>query len=270
MISRCISGAFAVFLLIPASLPVHADATLVIQGSDGLKSMIQLKDGKGRMSAAGMEDYVIYDAGAGTITYVEPRQRRYTPISRAELEAKVQTARGLQEGVATYMEGMLASLPPAQRRMIRQRMGTALGAPAAGSATEGDIRTVTRGVHNIAGMPCRASGILKNGRPAAEVCMLTAPGGKLSQQDFATLEAMVVFSRGLASSAGSLLGDLAAQLEFLALDVDGVPVAMHDLEHGKSYRVTSVSDAALSEALFSGYSHFEKRAMPDLSLLLPE
>lgn len=267
MISRCITGGVAMLMYLLAALPVHADATLVIQGSDGLRSMIQIKDGRGKMSTAGSEDYVIYDSGAGIITYVEPQQRRYTQVSREQLEADVETARGLSEGVASYMEGMLASLPPAQRNMIRQRMGTVLSPPAAGPAPKGDTRTVARGMHSIAGLPCKASGILKNGRPAAEVCMLTSANGRLSQQDFATLEAMVVFSRGLASSAGSLLGDLGEPFEFLALDVDGVPVAVRDLEHGKSYRVTAVSDAALSVALFNGYSRFERRDMPSLSLL---
>jgi hypothetical protein len=119
-------------------------------------------------------------------------------------------------------------------------------------------------VHTVAGLHCKASGILKNGRPAAEVCMATTANGKLSKQDFATLEAIVMFSRDLASSAGNMLGDLADQLVLLAPDIDGVPVAVRDLEHGKSYRVTAVSDATLPATLFNGYTRFEKREMPDL------
>ena len=264
MISRCIISSIAMTAIMLATLPVHADATLVVQGSDGLESMIQVRNGKGKMSAAGVDEYIIYDTGAGTITYVEPQQQRYTQMSEDTLEANAQAAANLQKTVAPYMADMLAGLSPAQRRMIEQRMGKVLSPPAAGHNAEASVRTVARGRHTVAGLHCKASGIVKNGRPAAEVCMVTTASGKLSKQDFATLEAMVIFSRGIASGARGLLGDLAEQLEFLAMDVDGVPVAVRDLEHGKRYQVTAVSDTALSDALFNGYGQFEKRKMPSL------
>ncbi len=264
MTSRCIINRVAMAAALLAILPVHADTTLVVQGSDGLKSMIQVRNGKGKMSTAGMDEYIIYDAGSATITYVEPQQQRYTQASEDMLQANVQTARDLQNSVAPYMANMLASLSPEQRSMIRQRMGAVLGPPAAGHSAETDTRTVARGMHTIAGLRCKASDIVKNGRPAAEVCMATTASGKLSPRDFATLESMVTFSRGIAVSASGMLGDLAEQLEFLATDVDGVPIAVRDLEHGKSYQVTAVSDGVLSDALFNGYGRFEKRAMPGL------
>lgn len=250
--------------IILSSLPAHADATLVVQGSDGLQSMIQLRNGKGKMSATGMDEYVIYDAGAGTVTYVEPQQRRYTQVNEAVLEANVQTAASLQQAAEPYMARMLAGMSPAQRRMIEQRMGSALGPPAAGRKPATGIRTVARGSHTIAGLRCKASGIVKNGRPAVEVCMATAASGKLSRQDFATLESIVAFSRGMAASAKDMLGDLAGQLEFLATNIDGIPVAVRDLENDKRYQVTAVYDSALSDALFNGYGHFERREMPTL------
>jgi hypothetical protein len=244
------------------TLPAHADATLVVQGSDGLKSTIQVRNGKGKMSAAGMDEYILYDTGTGTITYVEPQQQRYTQVSEASLQANLQTVADIQQTAAPYMADILASLSPAQRRMIEQRMGAMPGPPAAGHNTKPPIQTVARGRHTIAGLHCRASGIVKNGRPVAEVCMAITASGKLSGQDFATLEAMVTFSRGMTSSAGSLLGDLAKQLEFLATDIDGVPVAVRDLEHGKRYQVTAVSNSVLSDALFNGYSQFRKQELP--------
>jgi hypothetical protein len=227
--------------------------------------MIQLRNGKGKMSSAGMDEYIIYDARAATITYVEPQQRSYTQVTEKTLQDNLQTVNDIRQTVAPYMADMLASLSPAQRRMVEQRMGTMPGPPAAGPAAKADIRTVARGRHTIAGLSCKGSNIVKNRRTVAEVCMATAPSGKLSRQDFATLEAMMKISRGIASSAGSMLGDFSEQLEFLALDVDGVPVAVRDLEHGKRYQVTKVSNAVLSDALFSGYGQFERR---DLTALL--
>lgn len=92
--------------------------------------------------------------------------------------------------------------------------------------------------------------------------MATQASGKLSRQDFATLHEMVTLSRSLAASAGGMLNDFARQLEFLSIDIDGVPLAVRDLEHGKRYQVTGVSDGELSDELFGGYGNFSKRDMP--------
>ena len=251
---RFISGIVTAAILL-AARPAGADATLFVQGSDGLKSMIQLRGGKGKMSAAGRDEYVVYDTGSGTITYVEPSRRQYTQLTEAELQSGLQTAASIRQTVAPYMADMLAGLPPAQRRMIDQRMGAFPAAPAAGNKPPaGQVKTVSRGMHVIAGLECSATGIVKDGRPTAEVCMATAPSGKLSQQDFDTLQAMVTFSRGMAGSAGSMLGDLAKQLDFLATD----------LEQDKRYQVTAVSSAVLSDRLFNDYGGFKPRELPGL------
>ena len=265
MVSRCITGGVLALSVMLAAVPVHADTTLKVKGSDGLKSTIQLRNGKGRMSSEGMGEYLLYDSGAGTITYVEPQQQQYTQLTVAELETMVQTAAGIKQSVAPYMANILAGLPAEQRKMIEQRMGGMPGAPAAGKPVKStDIRTVDRGRHTIAGLRCQASGILKHGRPAAEVCMATAASGQLSSRDFATLEALVALSRSMAGSASGLLGGLAEQVELMAIELDGVPVAVRDIENGRHYQVTAVSNATLSDALFSGYGRFQKQAMPSL------
>jgi hypothetical protein len=265
MVSRCITGGLLVLSIMLAAVPVHADTTLKVQGSDGLKSTIQIRNGKGRMSSEGMGEYLLYDSGTGTITYVEPLARQYTQLTAAELEAMVQTAAGIKQSVAPYMANLLAGLPAEQRKMIEQRMGAIPGAPAAGKPVQSaGIRTVDRGRHTIAGLRCQASGILKHGRPAAEVCMATAASGQLSSRDFATLESLVKLSRSMAGNASGLLGNMAEQVELLAIELDGVPVAVRDLENGKRYQVTAVSNAALSDALFNGYGGFQRQAMPGL------
>ena len=265
MVPSCIIGGMVAITVTLAAMPVHADATLKVRGSDGLESTIQVRNGKGRMSSYGRGEYLLYDSMTGTITYVEPKQQQYTQLTAAELEATVQTAANIKQSMAPYMANILAGLPAEQRKMIEQRMGGMPGAPAAGNPVKTvDIRTVDRGRHTIAGLSCKASGILKNGRPAAEVCMVTAASGQLSNRDFSTLEALVMFSRSMAGTASGLLGDMAEQLELLAVELDGVPIAVHDIEHGKRYQVTAVSNAALPDVLFNGYGRFQKQKMPNL------
>ena len=94
--------------------------------------------------------------------------------------------------------------------------------------------------------------------------MATTASGKLSNRDFATLEALVMFSRSIADTATTLMGDMAEPLKILATELDGVPIAVRDIEHGRQYQVTAVSNATLSDAYFNSYGRFQKQAMPDL------
>jgi hypothetical protein len=265
MVSRCIFGGAAMVAVMLAAIPVQADITLNVRGSDGLKSTILVRNGTGRISTDGRGEYLLYNSSTGTVTYVEPQQQQYTQLTAAELEATVQSAASIKQTVAPYMADILAGLPAAQRKMIEQRMGSIPGAPAAGMPVKSaNLRTVDRGRHVIAGLRCQASGILKNGRPAAEVCMATAASGKLSNHDFATLESLVVFSRNLAGPASALLGDMAEPFKLLATELDGVPIAVRDIEHDRQYQVTAVSNATLSDAYFNSYGRFQKQALPNL------
>jgi len=265
MVSRFIIGGMVAASVMLAAMPVHADITLKVRGSDGLNSTIQVRNGKGRVSSDDRGEYLLYDGRTGIITYVEPQQRQYTQLTAAELEATVQTAANIKQSMAPFMADILAGLPAEQRKMIERRMGAIPGAPAAGKPVRAaDIRTVDRGMHTIAGLQCRASGIMKNGRLAADVCMATAASGKLSKRDFATLEALVTLSRSMAGTASGLLGGMAEQFELLAADLEGVPVAVRDIEHGKRYQVTAVSNAILSDARFNAYGKFQKQGVHGL------
>jgi len=265
MISRGTISCLVALSVMLAAIPVQADITLNVRGSDGLNSKIQVRNGKGRISTDSRGEYLLYDSGSGTVTYVEPQQQQYTQLTAAEIEATVQTAASVKQSVAPYMADILAGLSPAQRNMIEQRMGSIPGAPAAGSpAKPAKLRTVDRGQHTIAGLRCQASGIIKDGRPAAEICMATAASGQLSSRDFTTLEALVMFSRSMAGTASSLLGDLAEPFKLLATELEGVPIAVRDIEHGRQYQVTAVSNARLSDAYFNSYGKFQKQALPSL------
>jgi hypothetical protein len=265
MTSKYIIYGIAVALAMLAVMPTHADTTLGIQGSDGLNTSIQIRNGKGRISSVGRKDYLLYDSGTKIITYVEPDYQQYTQVTAAELEATIQAAASVKEAVTPYVAGMLAGLSEEQRNIVEQRMGVMPGAPAAGEPVKPvDIRIVDQGKQTIAGLQCQASSLLKNGHAVAEVCMATSASGKLSTRDFATLETLVKLSRSMANNANGMLGGMGEQAELLAVELDGIPVNVRDIEHGKYYHVTAVSNAVLSDVLFNDYGKFQKRGMQHL------
>ncbi len=265
MISRHTIHGITAALSMLAVLSASADATLDVLGPDGLKSTIQVRNDKGRISNNRSSDYLLYDNGTGLITYVEPQQQQYTQLSTAELKTMVQTAASIKQTVAPYMTGMLAGLPEEQRKMIEQRMGVLMDAPAAGEpSTPAAVRIVKQGMATIAGLRCQNNTILKDDQPAVEACMATAASGNLSDPDFSTLVALVKFSRSMAGSASSLLGGVAAQYQLLTADLEGVPVTVRDIRQNRLVRITAVSNNALTDEIFGGYETFEKQSMQNL------
>ena len=256
-----ICGVAAAFSML-AVMPIQADTTLKIQGSDGLNTSIQIRNGKGRIGGDGRGDYLLYDSATKIITYVEPEAQQYTQLTTAELDAMALAAANVKEAVTPYMAGMLAGLPQEQRKEIEQRMGAMLAAPAASKPV--DIRIVREGEQSIAGLQCQASSLLKNGVAVAKVCMATAASGKLSAQDFVTLETLVTLSRSMADSASGLMGGAGSQVELLTVELEGVPIFAQDLANGTKYQVTSVSNDALPEVLFNDYGNFQKQGVQNL------
>jgi len=263
MVSGSTICGVAALLSMLAVMPVKADATLKIQGSNGLNTSIQIRNGKGRIGGDGRGDYLLYDSGTKTLTYVEPGAQQYTQLTTAELEAMALAAANIKETVTPYMAGMLAGLPEAQRNEIQQRMGAMLAtpAPAAGKPV---IKIVKEGEQMVAGLQCQASSLLKNGVAVAKVCMATAASGKLSARDFVTLETLVTLSRSMAHSASGMMGAAGSQVELLTVELEGVPIAAQDLEHSTRYQVTAVSNDALPEVLFNDYGNFQKQGVQNL------
>lgn len=265
MVSRSIFCGIAVAFSLFAGAPVQADATLGVQGSDGLDTSIQIRNGKGRISSVGRKDYLLYDSDAGIITYVEPGYQRYTQLTVAELDAAVQAAAGVRDTVTPYVEGMLSGLPEEQRKAVEQQMGAILAPPAAGKPLQPvDIRIVDQGKQTVAGLQCQASSLLKDGTAVAEVCMATSASGKLTPADFATLAMLVKVSRSMAGNANSMLGGISDQADLLSVDLQGVPVSMRDVVSGKYYQVTGVSDEALPDVLFDNYDGYQRQGIQDL------
>ena len=56
MASKCITCLVAAVLALTGVMPVYADTTMAIQGSDGLNTSIQIRNGKGRIGSSGRED----------------------------------------------------------------------------------------------------------------------------------------------------------------------------------------------------------------------
>ncbi len=241
---------FATALLLPVC--AFADATLLVQGSDG-QSSIQLRGGMGRMDTAD-GDYMLFDRARNVVIRVEPADGGYTQVTEDHIGQMAQAAGALRS--------QLGNLPPAQRAIIEERMNAMLGVPNAEPAPQAPITAVRKGRGTVAGMTCEKYELRQGNGKIGDACMADAASGNLSKDDFATLEAMMAFLRKTMTQAAELAGSMGDQMAFLKTGLPGVPLSVEG--DGETFAVTSVSGDELEQSLFTDYRNLKEKVIPVL------
>ena len=244
-----------------------ADATFKIKGNDGQDSILQVKNGIGKMTTPGDTDYIVFNSKTRLAVHADPQRGSYMEMSEADINAQMDQAKAMREQMAPQIKMMkeqMAGLDPATRKMLEQRMGGMAGMMDGDAEKEmSKPKFEAQGNKTIAGLKCQQNKVTVNGKHIADVCVMKSASGKVSKEDFATLKATLDFIQGMAKKASSMMGaeDKAAMA---AMDLDGFPVSINDKQGGDSYVVESVSDEKLSENIFTEYKKLQKKDMPRL------
>ncbi|HDN68979.1 MAG TPA: hypothetical protein ENG26_00195 [Gammaproteobacteria bacterium] len=239
-----------------------ADTTIRLGGSDDAsRTVIQVKDHMARMAQAGQPGHVLFDRVRHVAIYVDPVKQEYREIDQQQLDKYAEIITMLRQQME-LLSAQMQNLPAAQRAFIEQQMGI----PAGGLPDLEVLTTEARGAHDVAGFRCQLQVLYKNQQPIGEVCLATAADAGMSENDFATLMAMMNFMRELASTTQKLVGELGENSRLLLSGLQGVPVAMRDYQNQKDYRVTEVSSKAIDAEVFNNYLSYNKQ---DLLLDMP-
>ena len=242
--------------------PVMADTTIRLGGSDDAsRTVIQVKDHMARMAQAGQPGHVLFDRARHVAIYVDPVKQEYREIDQQQLDKYAEIITLLRQQME-LLSAQMQNLPAAQRAFIEQQMGI----PAGGLPDLEVLTTEARGTHDVAGFKCQLQVLYKNQQPIGEVCLATAADAGMSENDFATLMAMMNFMRELASTTQKLVGELGENSRLLLSGLQGVPVAMRDYQNQKEYRVTEVSSKTIGAEVFNSYLTYNKQ---DLLLDMP-
>ena len=244
------------------AFPVMADTTIRLGGSDDAsRTVIQVKDHMARMAQAGQPGHVLFDRARHVAIYVDPAKQEYREIDQQQLDKYAEIITMLRQQME-LLSAQMQNLPAAQRAFIEQQMGI----PAGGLPDLEVLTTEARGTHDVAGFKCQLQVLYKNQQPIGEVCLATAADAGMSENDFATLMAMMNFMRELASTTQKLVGELGENSRLLLSGLQGVPVAMRDYQNQKEYRVTEVSSKTIGAEVFNSYLTYNKQ---DLLLDMP-
>ncbi len=268
MNSRIISTIYVLTLVLSPVEVTWSDATITMQDSTGKpQSIIEIKGDMARMSTPAQPDYLLYDASRDVIIHVNSDRQEYTEIDRATLNEFAETAAEMQQQLAPQMAQMreqLKSLPPEQRAMIEQQLGSLANMGATESKAAEPFELVKRGSRTVAGFRCQVYEVMQGKQRKSEVCVASAADAGVSKADYATLTAMTEFMREMASSAQRLSAGLGGSSTMALGGAKGVPVSVRDFESGREFAVASVSDKPLDDTRFSEYRTYQRQEMPGL------
>jgi hypothetical protein len=248
---------------------VYADVTFNIKGNEGQDSVLQVKNGIGKMTTPGDTDYIVFNSKTRLAVHADPQRGSYMEMSEADINEQMDQAKAMREQMAPQLKMMkeqMAGLDPATRKMLEQRMGGMAGMmDGAGDAAKEmpKPKFEAQGNKTIAGLKCQQNKVIVNGKHIADVCVMKSASGKVSKEDFATLKATLDFIQGMAKKASSMM-DAGDEAALAAMELDGFPVSIKDKQGGDSYVVESVSDEKLSENIFTDYKKLQKKDMPRL------
>jgi hypothetical protein len=268
MFHRTIRYVLFVFASSMISSIAMADTTFKIKGASGQDSVLQVKDGIGRINTPGGKDYIVFNSKTNIAVHADPGRGSYMEMSEDDINAQMDQAKAMREQMAPQLQMMkeqMAGMDPATRKMLEERMGGLM--PGSGGAAKAPPKPklVAQGNKTIAGLKCEQNKVTVNEQHVADVCVMKSASGKVSKQDYATLRATMSFVQGMAKKASSIMGSGNEKSPLAALDLDGFPVSIEDKQGGDSFVVESVSDEKLAENIFSDYKKLQKKDMPSLS-----
>ncbi len=208
---------------------------------------------------------IVFDRAREAVTVVDNAKRSYFVIDEEQLGRVVTQAQGVMNVIQEQLAKQMENLSPEQQAQLKEMMGGFGGAaaPAAAPATY----TATPRTGKYAGHACRVWQVVREQSALSEVCVAPRDALGIDADDRDTLLAMQSFAAGMLEQIGSLLGAAAGGLPRLGDGpIDGIAIAVADLQTGTKAMLTGISRADLPAEHFSVPADYTRQAMPMLGL----
>jgi hypothetical protein len=252
---------FVLFTLFTARPTLAADGIVLMQRMTGaagsVVSQIQLEPNRARTEVtdpSGRRQIVIFDGALDTLLIVDPANKRYTEVTRAD------AARlgGMVQGAMAMMQEQLARMPPEQRKAMEAKMGALMGPLATASTARPTFKRV--GTGQAGTWTCERYDGYLDAKKISEICTVSPQALGATAADFAVLARMVDFVRVMVPQlADQLVGVGTPEAGF-----SGIPVRMMSSigPTPSTVEVTEVRRETFADALFTVPAGFERVALP--------
>jgi hypothetical protein len=251
---------FAGLLTVPAAA---ADGVLLVQRVDdganttASSSQVQMEPNRIRTEVHdgdGRRQVVIFNGATEVLYVIDPAAQTYMEVTRADAEKMG----ALMSGAMAALQQQLASMPPAQREMMEQKLGAMMGG--AVSVARPEYKKV--GTSQALGHSCDRYDGYTSGKKTSEICTIAPETLGFSLGDFAVLGKISDFVRRILPQ----MGDQIVGVGTPELGYSGVPVrtATTDPRSGRTVtlQVTEARRATFDDAIFQVPAGYKKTALP--------
>lgn len=255
LLATCLAGLTAV----PAAA---ADGVLLVQRVDdganttAASSQVQMEPNRIRTEVhdpAGRRQVLIFNGATEVLYIVDPAAQTYIELNKADA-AKMGS---MMSGAMAAMQQQMATMSPAQRQMMEQKMGI----PAGGmSVARPEYKKV--GTGKAIGHACDRYDGYSAGRKTSEICTVAPETLGFALADFGVLGKLSDFMRTIMPQ----LGDQIVGAGSPELGYAGIPVrtATTDPRSGRTVtmQITEARRATFEDSIFQVPAGYKKTALP--------
>ncbi len=270
--TRSLTGPrFAPILISAALLSAPASAASILEFSVEERQQAPIAQkiyvGGGRLrinNVDGRGGDILFERASDSVTVVDNAKRSYFVIDQEQLGRVATQAQSVMNVIQEQLAKQMENLSPEQQAHLKDMMGGFGGAaePAAISATY----AATSRTGEFAGHACRVWQVVRDQRPLSEVCVAARDALGIDTDDRDTLLAVQRFAEGMLEQLGSLLGAAGGLPRLGGGSIDGLAIAVADLQTGSRAMLTGVSRAEVPEDYFSVPPDYTRQTMPMLGL----
>ena len=257
-----------VYLCVTACLSLVARAGTVIQqeggeiGSNKPKSKMTLYVDAGKLRVdtqdTGNNAVVIFDAGKQVMWMINPAEKTYREMDKAQVEAMGQQMSKAME----QMQAQMANMPPDQRKMMEEMMKGRMGGMMGGASAKPTISLKELGSEKVGPYSTTHYEMLLNGERSQEIWAAPFDQAKMSSADIKTFQDMAKFFESITRNVptGSYSFSSMEQLK-------GFPVKTVQYSGGKpshEWNMVSVEQKSIDGSQFTLPPGVKKVEMPGM------
>ncbi len=211
---------------------VSADTVVTFKKQNGAApEKITIHAGMVQMPSPETGMRLVMDTNRQKMLMINDKEKQYMEMDSATIEKTSKLMSQMRQAMMAQMK----NLPEAQRKMLEKRMGIGATLPAAPKFT---VKSTGKHI-KISGIPCEVKEILRDGKPSMEACVASVADTGIDKADYATMKKMFDMSRMFARQSAKMAGSAAGGVASMP-NLDGVPLEVKDMEHGRTVTVATI------------------------------
>jgi|GEM_PF-2898192 len=215
-----------------AAVPAVAATTIRGEGTKGGASTMYIEHGRVAMSNG--QRVTVFDASTNHMVFIDGSRHAYQVVDEQQMAKLASQMQQMRE----QMEQQLENLPEAQRKAMREQMGSMLP----GASQPPRVRIERGGSGSVGGYACTKATVYLDGEARHDVCVASLDTVGMSTAEYQALTGMFSFFGKMYGKVSAGEGELGPRTtERLMKELDGMPIQSKDLKTGSAWQIREIS-----------------------------